>query len=360
MKSAFYAIFLLPLFGAASPSTVVQRYADQAHADYTASLESALSLQDSIENFLNAPSPESLAQARAAWIEARKAYSPTEVYRFFEGPIDGVDGPEGFINAWPLDEAYIDYVEGSEGSGIINNLAAYPEITKELLVSLNESEGETNISTGFHAIEFLLWGQDLDENGPGNRPFTDYVPGIGKNAERRSAYLAAAAELLVEHLLFVAQGWKPLGPYALSFTDPQGSNESLRKILLGAYRLAGDELAHERMFVAVEAQQQEDEQSCFSDTTHLDILYNFLGVKKVLTAQGGPLDLIKGENAEAAEHLKERLRLAELAVRDVPAPFDQAIFSAEGKEKILMAVSALEDLADSIRAAALTLGIELE
>ena len=31
---------------------------------------------------------------------------------------------------------------------------------------------ETNVATGYHAIEFLLWGQDLNGTGPGagNRP----------------------------------------------------------------------------------------------------------------------------------------------------------------------------------------------
>ena len=80
------------------------------------------------------------------------------------------DGPEGLINAWPLDEAYIDYVEGDPAAGVVNDPDTYPTIDAELLTSLNEQGGEANISTGWHAIEFLLWGQDLSTDGPGDAP----------------------------------------------------------------------------------------------------------------------------------------------------------------------------------------------
>lgn len=129
---------------------------------------------------------------------AREPYGQTEVYRFYGGPIDDVNGPESLINAWPVDEVYIDYVEGAPASGIVNNVADYPEITKELLTSLNEVGAEENIATGYHPIEFLLWGQDLSADSAGQRAYTDYTS--ADNADRRGVYLNAAAEMLVEHL----------------------------------------------------------------------------------------------------------------------------------------------------------------
>ena len=48
-------------------------------------------------------------------------YSPTEVFRFYGGPIDDDNGPEGLLNAWPLDEVFIDYVLGNPDAGIIND-----------------------------------------------------------------------------------------------------------------------------------------------------------------------------------------------------------------------------------------------
>ena len=63
---------------------------------------------------------------------------------------------------------------------------------------------EANVATGYHAIEFLLWGQDLNGTGPGagKRPATDYRRAncTGGNCDRRAAYLKAATDLLVSDL----------------------------------------------------------------------------------------------------------------------------------------------------------------
>jgi len=148
---------------------VVEHYADLVHHAYAASLASARSMDDAIDTFLVDPTADRLAAAKEAWLTARDDYGPTEAFRFYGGPIDDDEaGVEGFINAWPLDEAYIDYVEGDPGAGIVNRPDEFPVIDADLLVSMNEEGGETNISTGWHAIEFLLWGQDLDPDGPGS------------------------------------------------------------------------------------------------------------------------------------------------------------------------------------------------
>src|SRR3546814_4535519 len=152
----------------------------------------------------------SLAAAKQAWLDGRDLYGPTEAFRFYDGPIDTPDGgPEGQINAWPLDEAYIDYVEGDETAGIINDTAGVPEITTDVLVAANEQGGESNISTGWHAIEFLLWGQDLSDEGPGARPLSDYTD--SPTAERRAIYLQLLADLLVSDLESVRDQWAPEG-----------------------------------------------------------------------------------------------------------------------------------------------------
>ena len=106
------------------------------------------------------PTAATLEAAKRAWLNARDDYGPTEAYRFYGGPIDNDDdGPEGQLNAWPMDEGYVDYVEARRTAGSINMVAEYPQITTELLIELNEAGGETNVSTGWHAIEFLLWAR---------------------------------------------------------------------------------------------------------------------------------------------------------------------------------------------------------
>ncbi len=152
-----------------------QHYANLVEANYQDVLTRVKALQTAVDTFVAAPSAEGLEQAKQAWLAAREPYGQTEAFRFYAGPIDDAKGPEGQINAWPLDESYIDYVKGNSKAGIINkpNVA----ITKQKLASLNEKGGEENVSTGFHAIEFLLWGQDFNKEGPGNRSYTDFVDG---------------------------------------------------------------------------------------------------------------------------------------------------------------------------------------
>jgi putative iron-regulated protein len=365
MKSLLLASLLLLPFAsantaqAAAPEQVVKAYAERVYSDYSDSVTAAQKLMEAVEAFLADPTDANLDAAKTAWIDSRRVYSPTEAYRFYAGPIDSEEGPEGLINAWPLDEVYIDYVVGKPDAGIINNPKAYPVIDEDLLTSLNEKDGEKNISTGFHAIEFLLWGQDMNPNGPGRRPVKDYVIGVGKNAERRRAYLQTATALLIQHLDSVRNQWAPDAAYRKGF-EGAPAQDSLRKILTGAFRLAGDELAHERIFVAYDTQQQEDEHSCFSDTTHLDILYNFEGIKRVLTAADGPLSLIEARDSASAQALLAALATTEAAVHSIPAPFDRAIYSPEGRAALLETVTQLEDLAKAIQASAAQLGITLE
>ena len=138
-------------------AAMVEHYADGVHASYQRSLESAMAMQAAIETFVDEPTPATLEAAKRAWLDARDDYGPTEAYRFYGGPIDNKeDGAEGRLNAWPLDEAYVDYVAGAPTGGIVNMVDEYPQITRQLLIDLNEAGGETNIATGWHAIEFLL------------------------------------------------------------------------------------------------------------------------------------------------------------------------------------------------------------
>ena len=186
----------------ATVEQVVANYADIVHAGYADSHKQAVVLQQALQTLTERPSAAALEAAKNAWKRARIPYGQTEAFRFYGGPIDGADGPEGLINAWPMDEGYVDYVLGNPGAGIINN----PDmpITREHLVALNEQGGEENVSTGYHAIEFLLWGQDLSVDGPGARPVSDY-----EGAPRRVQYLHTVAAQLVEDLQFLVREWAP-------------------------------------------------------------------------------------------------------------------------------------------------------
>ena len=350
-------------------TSVVENYAAGAHSSYVRSLTSARAMDTAIDRFLEAPSQPRLDAAKRAWLRARDDYGVTEIYRFYDGPIDNPeDGPEGLINAWPLDESYIDYVYGDANAGVINNPGEFPTIDATLLVSLNEEGGEENISTGWHAIEFLLWGQDLNSDGPGYRSVEDYT--VNDNADRRKTYLAVASDLLLTHMQQMVDAWAPgANNYRAQFVT-KDSDEAITNIITGIGEMSRGELAGERMTVAYEERSQEDEHSCFSDNTTSDIVANALGVQRVYLGQYGDVsgpgikDLIAAKDEDIAESLADEINLSVILARSIPAPFDsqlrQGLSDADpGRRAVLDTIVALENQTDTIVAAAQELGITI-
>lgn len=355
---------------ALNADTVVRHYGDVVYANYTDTVAAAQAMQRSIHTFLDAPSAKTLAAARKAWLDAREFYGQTEAFRFYDGPIDDENGPEGQINAWPMDESYVDYVKGDAKAGIINNTEEV--LSKERLAELNEHDGEENISTGWHAIEFMLWGQDLSAKGPGNRPYTDFVVGKGPNAERRREYLRLVTELLIDDLQFLQQQWQPAQADNFRAVFEKGGMDSLRRIFVGLGSLSRGELSGERLEVAMSSRDQEDEHSCFSDNTHRDAVTNALGIQNVWLGQYKRLDgsvlsgpgiaaLVAQSDAKLAEQTTRQIAQSVKAAQAIPAPFDQAIQGARNsaaRQKIQATIDSLVQQSKDIVHAAAAVGIE--
>ncbi|HXR03055.1 MAG TPA: imelysin family protein, partial [Pseudomonas sp.] len=286
----------------AATKAVVANYTSIVYAVFSDAESTARQLGTAVDAFLATPNDQTLKAARDAWLAARVPYMQSEVFRFGNTIIDDW---EGQVNAWPLDEGLIDYVAkdyqhalGNPGAtaNIIANTSIQvgedkvdvSEITPEKLASLNELGGaEANVATGYHAIEFLLWGQDLHGTGPGagERPASDYIEGpggTGGHNDRRRAYLKAATDLLVSDLQEMVGNWKPgvADNYRASL-EAEPAESGLRKMLFGMGSLSLGELAGERMKVALEANSSEDEHDCFSDNTHHSHFYNGLGIRNV-------------------------------------------------------------------------------
>lgn len=295
-----------PAHAAADARAVIANYADIAQAGYEDSLASARTLAAAADRLLAAPGPDTHRAAKDAWRAARIPYMQTEVFRFGNAIVDAW---EGRVNAWPLDEGLIDYVdpaaygaENEENAFYAANIVANPApvvggrtvdaavIDATLLRSLHEiDEIEANVATGYHAIEFLLWGQDLNGTGPGAgaRPWTDYAAGAactGGNCDRRGAYLAAAAALLVADLEDMAANWAAGGAARAALED--GTVEAgLAAIVAGMGSLAYGELAGERMQLGLLLHDPEEEHDCFSDNTHNSHYYDIVGIRNVWTGR---------------------------------------------------------------------------
>lgn len=382
---------------------IVANYADMAYANYSDSLVGAKFLGKTLSAFtalsqMNT-APETLKTsfelAKITWTNSRLPYGQSEIFRFYNGPIDfeaiddGVttylesinfEGVEGLLNAWPLDEAYIDYVGGDLTAGIINDPSI--AITRETLELMNERDGEKNISTGYHAIEFLLWGQDQSLTGPGQRPVSDYT--TAKNADRRRLYLNTLSETMISHLEKVTDQWKPgMKNYReeLVNRDPR---EVVTFMFTAMIAMAGDELKSERIENALLLEDQEEEQSCFSDTTINDIYTNYLGVKNTYLGKYKGLynrqeikgasvsDLVASINPALDKKIREAFTSAEetiapfygvdaqnlgLGGNQIVIAFDVAITSQQSK--VQMIVDALDELDGLLKQAASELGLVL-
>ncbi|MEM8555677.1 MAG: imelysin family protein [Pseudomonadota bacterium] len=286
---------------AVEKSAVLDTYADIAAAKYADSLATAKVLQAAVDNLIENPSAEALQAAKDAWLASRVPYQQTEVYRFGNAIVDDW---EGKVNAWPLDEGLIDYVDASYGGPTDENPAAAlnvvanasfelagvtvdaAAITPALLEeTLHEAdEVEANVATGYHAVEFLLWGQDLNGHGPGAgaRPWTDYAMGgdcTNGNCDRRGAYLKAATDLMVSDLEWMAAQWVDGG--AARATLLEDEDAGITAILTGMGSLSYGEQAGERMRLGLLLNDPEEEHDCFSDNTHNSHFYDGLGIRNV-------------------------------------------------------------------------------
>jgi len=361
---------------------ILLNYGNMAEAMYGDALIMARRLQNAAKVLADKPSEASLKAARAAWIAARPSYMQTEVFRFGNHVVDDW---EGRVNSWPLDEGLIDYVDtvkyGEESdenplytANVIANrqikfggkMLDASRIDWKLLRQLQEAgDVEANVATGYHAIEFLLWGQDLNGTGPGagNRPWTDYAKQgcTNGNCDRRAQYLMTATQLLVDDLSEMTADWKPEGLARKALTET-GIDGGIGDILTGIGSLSYGELAGERMKLGMLLHDPEEEQDCFSDNTHNSHYYDVMGMMIVYGGEykrvdgkvvKGPSvsDLVRKMAPDLDTEMRAKLQAAHAAVlaikqrAETKEAYDQMIGpnNPEGNAVIQAAIDRLTD-----------------
>ncbi|MDJ0708057.1 MAG: imelysin family protein [Leptolyngbyaceae cyanobacterium MO_188.B28] len=353
-------------------SPYIDSYAELVYRNYRDSHQDALVMQQAIAEFLSQPNASTHLTAQEAWIAARQSYLQTEAFRFYEGPIDFVDpdtgeeGPEARINAWPMNEAFIDYVRGKANAGLINNPDF--DVSIEEIIKNDQVTDEADVTTGWHAIEFLLWGQDFYPQGPGQRSFRDFAANQGNNNRRRE-YLTLVTDQLVNDLSFLKDEWKPnANNYRANFVsrDPE---EVLSDIFTALATLSAFEMASERIAVPLDSSNQEDEHSCFSDTTHQDFVFNAKGIKNVYLGNYGDYygqgfdELAAQLDPELNQKIILALNRTEVAVDNINRPFDQVLASPFGspeRGEVETVITAFEDQAELFQELGAVLGVNVE
>ncbi|APX14082.1 imelysin family protein [Tateyamaria omphalii] len=397
LTTALGTVLLAATPALADKAAVLDNYADIALAKYSDSLITAQALLEAVNTLTETPSAEALEAAKAAWIISRVPYQQSEVYRFGNAIVDDW---EGKVNAWPLDEGLIDYVDPSYGTATdeneyaVLNVIANPSftlsgdtidasaITPELLEgALHEADGvESNVATGYHAIEFLLWGQDLNGHGPGAgaRPWTDYAQGdacTGGNCDRRAQYLTAATTLLVSDLEWMVAQWQDSGDARAQLTADE--NAGISAILTGMGSLSYGEQAGERMRLGVLLNDPEEEHDCFSDNTHNSHFYDALGIRNVYLGSYTRIDgtivsgdslsaLVAAADAGVDSELKAKLDTTMLEMSEMKTAaeagfaYDMMLERGNdaGEALIMGAVDALVDQTRSIERAVAVLGVD--
>jgi putative iron-regulated protein len=385
-----------PVF-AGQNMAVLDTYADIAEAKFADSVMTAQELHSAVEALIANPSEASLMTAKEAWLVSRAPYQQTEVYRFGNAIVDDW---EGKVNAWPLDEGLIDYVDASYGGasdenpfGALNVVANSSfllsgktvdaaMITPALLEgTLHEADGvESNVATGYHAIEFLLWGQDLNGHGDGagSRPASDFATGAactGGNCDRRGAYLRAATELLVSDLEWMASQWVAGGDARAALMADETAG--IATILTGMGSLSYGEQAGERMRLGLMLNDPEEEHDCFSDNTHNSHFYDGQGIQNVYhgsytrvdgsIVSGASLsDLVAAVNADLNAEMTAKLATTMAALgalksaADNGFKYDQMLErgNAKGKALIMGGVDGLVDQTRSIERVVAALGLD--
>jgi putative iron-regulated protein len=370
-------------------ASVVANYADFAEAVYSDSLVAVKVLDVAIDALIATPTEATFTAAKEAWLAARPMYQTSEVFRFDDGLVDGW---EGGLNAWPLDEGMIDYVDTASYSASASQLNVVKNadetltleagtdntdvIDADLLRNLHELGSESNVATGYHAVEFLLWGQDLNgtEAGAGARTVADYLSSDDK--VRRGQYLKQATTLLITDLTFMVAKWTTAGERRVALAAD--TDVAVELMFTSLAKLSAGELAGERMNTALTDESTEDEHDCFSDNTHNSHFFNAVGlyglyngtyIKADGTAVNGAslyqlssaLEASKAAAASANTAMFAALEeVADIKERaDDGEKFDQMIDAknTEGNKVVREAIDALQKAGDEFSATATAFGI---
>jgi putative iron-regulated protein len=378
MRRLPFAVLLCAPLLACGPANlepaVARQYVMNIHANYGDALAKAEALKTAVDAFVAQPSAQTHQAAKQAWLDARPGYGQTEVTRFFGGPIDvpeGREAPEGRLNAWPIDESFIDYSSANPNAGMINHVDEFPKITPQVLAEYNGRAGEENRALGYHAIEFLLWGQRVGQvAGPGERPFTDYVDGgTAKNQARRRQYLQLAAQLLVSDLAQQRAAWDLADPDSYGSAMVAGDPKlAVTRILRGMSNMAISELLYERMSNPYFTRESKDEQSCFSESTWNDLAADGLGVENVYLGRYGEQhgasisDLVRQQDPALDRATREAIAQARGACEEIPQPFDRSVLAPDGagpREKVKASIDAWIAVEEKLTAVGTLLHVDL-
>lgn len=298
---------------------------------------------------------------KGKWITARHHFQILQLYKRMQGGIaNPMDYVEGEVETPLMDPSYIDYVTG-DPVGIITDPTNYPNIQGTTVAAWHETAG-SNKTLGFQVVEFLLWGEDTNPNGPGARTSVDYDVGdpIG---DRRRAFLSFAMFFLD---LEVNKNF-----YTANFEEAvlRADNESfLTFVLNGVIMYIEDDVVARALNKTFISQDPNDELNVFSDNSLNEIGKMLEALDLVLIGRDYfsehnnmfLLDFIRFIAPETAASIETSLTAAHETIASINGSFDNAINNPSERPKIQQAMGHLNSVASDLRSFGVNYGLTLQ
>jgi uncharacterized iron-regulated protein len=115
-------------------------------------------LEQAIDSLLDNPTPASLESAQQAWRVSYQSYNEARPYLLCAALTnDKLSGQLKRSDLFPIFPGYIDSLKQWPGSGLVNDISI--ELTEASLLQQQGFTSESDVTTGFQVMEFLLFGE---------------------------------------------------------------------------------------------------------------------------------------------------------------------------------------------------------
>ena len=291
---------------------VLRAYLQQIETDYDAVADNLDSLRSEILAFLEEPSTTSMNNVRSAWLLSHSAYELTTLHRYFavlilnEAEILSLFSLQYRMNHWPILPGYIDYVAGFTDTGIVQDITVALNIP-----TLQEQHGIfglSEVSLGFHVIEFLLWGENPDQITPRSaadyRPVTRLTPAQAESGleldllsnNRRRQLLLLNTQSLIDDFYTSQALWLAGRDRFVNTLSGYGSGELLVLLIEAMTGMLTEEMLVRSLYPLLNGEYIDSIQSPFSHSTQNAVSAQLTSIEQLLldtdSTQGLSLDSI--------------------------------------------------------------------
>ncbi|WDD99727.1 imelysin family protein [Thalassomonas actiniarum] len=301
---------------------------------------------------LNTPTAENLAAAQTAWQVVRVPWEQGEAHIF--GPVDALS-IDPHLDTWPLNT--------NDLQTLLDETTGF---TAELVKGFNDDV------QGFHTMEFLLFGDGVNDN----------TKSIDEMTALEREYLVATAEVFQGYTQALYDAWTVtqdatdansaayqdllLTPDNEVYASELGVVEELINGLIGIVDEVGNGKIAEPFGASIDATDTSLVESQYSWNSLADFSNNIRGVQNVYrgefeinTDETGLIDFVTAADATLASRVDEEIAAAitviDAIAGDNDMPFRQAINDADARVRIQAAIDALSTLQATLENDVLTL-----